>query len=167
MPVHLRDQPERDDSGMKELAGRLVSGQITLAEYAGLSREQLYEIAQVGYQLMNSGKLVEAREIYRGLVASSPFDSVFHCHLAAVHLRLAATDEAIKEFDTALRFNNANVDAFAGRGEAYLNRGQLAEAIEDLSTAIELDPQAERPSTLRARALLLALKEATIAKGAT
>ncbi|HVF56631.1 MAG TPA: tetratricopeptide repeat protein [Pyrinomonadaceae bacterium] len=141
-------------------AERLVTGQTTLAEFTGLRREQLYEIARTGYRMMNSGKLEEARRIYRGLVAADPFDSVFHCHLGAVHLRLSETDAALREFDAALRFNCASTDALAGRGETYLNRGQIAEAVKDLRAAVESDPASKRPSTLRARAILLALKEA-------
>jgi tetratricopeptide (TPR) repeat protein len=143
-----------------ELSARLVRGEITLAEFAGLRREELYQIAQVGYQLLNGGRLEEARTVYRGLVAADPFDSVFRCHLAAAHLRLGDAEEAVSEFDAALRLNVANVDALSGRGEAQLNRGRIAEAVTDLAHALRLDPEAKRPSTLRARALLMALKEA-------
>lgn len=143
-----------------EFAERLARGEITLADLIGMSKERQYEIAKVGYQLMNSGKLDEARAIYRGLVAADPFDSVFHCHLGAIQLRLGEIEAAIKEFTSALQLNSKNVEALAGRGEANLNRGQLAEAISDLRAAVELDPRGERPATLRAQALLLALREA-------
>lgn len=143
-----------------ELAARLVRGEVTLAEFAGLGREELYAIARVGYQLLNGGRLEDARAVYRGLAAADPFDSVFRCHLAAAHLRLGDADEAVKEFDAALRLNVANVDALSGRGEAHLTRGRVAEAVTDLAQALRLDPEAKRPSTLRARALLLAIKEA-------
>ncbi|HEV2763891.1 MAG TPA: tetratricopeptide repeat protein [Pyrinomonadaceae bacterium] len=143
-----------------ELAARLARGEITIADLTGLTREKLYEIADVGFRLMNSGQLEQARAVYSGLVAASPFDSVFHCHLGAVNLRMGDADEAVKNFDAALRLNRANVDAFAGRGEARLNRREFADAITDLSAAIELDREAKRASTVRARALLLALTEA-------
>ncbi|HWS52566.1 MAG TPA: tetratricopeptide repeat protein [Pyrinomonadaceae bacterium] len=142
------------------LAARLVRGEATLAEFAGLGREELYAIARVGYQLLNGGRLEDARAVYRGLAAADPFDSVFRCHLAAAHLRLGEAEEAVKEFTAALRLNVANVDALSGRGEAHLTRGRVAEAVTDLTQALRLDPEAKRPSTLRARALLVALKEA-------
>lgn len=148
-------------------ARRLVSGQATLAEYAGLRRERLYEIALVGYHLMNSGKLAEAREIYRGLVAADPFDSVFNCHLAAVNLRLGETDAALAGFDAALRLNASSVDALAGRGEAYFKQGRLGEAVKDLRAAVELDREFVRPSGVRARALLVALREAAAERAKT
>lgn len=141
------------------LAARLVEGEITLAEFVGLSRPTLYAIARLGYQLLVSGKPEQAREIYSGLVAADPYDSVFHCHLAAAHQRLGEIDEAFEEYSAALRYNIANAEALAGRGEIYLERGQLAEAIEDLSAAVRLDPSGKRHTTLRAGAILVGIKE--------
>ena len=116
---------------------KLATGQTTLAEAVGLSREQLYEIAQQGYRLLNSGKLEEARQIYAGLVAADPYDSVFHCHLGAVYWRMGDLEKAFEEYDASLRFNIANVDALAGRGELYLTKGDAKKGIADLRAALE------------------------------
>lgn len=160
-------QPQRktDVDVPPELAARLVGGQINLAEFVGLRREQLYAIAQVGYQFYNSGKVEAARDIYQGLVAADPYDSVFRCHLAATHHRLGEFDEAVAEYTEALRYNVANQDALAGRGEIYLQRGQLAEALADLGQAIQLDPEGKRDTTLRARAILIAIQDAVDKNG--
>ena len=166
MASHTHKQTPLGTEVSPDAAERLACGEITLAEFAGLMREKLYEIASVGYALMNSGKLEEARAIYRGLVAAAPYDSVFHCHLAAAHLRLGELDEALAHFDAALRFNRANVDALVGRGEALLNRGRFVEALKDLRAAIELDTEARRPAAVRARTMLLALREVASQKRA-
>lgn len=150
----------------REIQGKLATGQITIAEAVGMSRKQLYAIAGQGYKLLNSGRLEEARQIYAGLVAADPFDSVFHCHLGACLWRLGELDRAFEEYDAALRFNIANVDALAGRGELYLLKGEVKKGIEDLRKALENDPQAARPSTARARALLLSLRQAAEQKKA-
>jgi tetratricopeptide (TPR) repeat protein len=150
----------------REIQEKLVTGQITIAEAVGISRKQLYTIAHRGYQLFTSGKLEEARQIYAGLVAADPFDSVFHCHLGAVLWRLGETDQAFDEFDTSIRFNIANVDALAGRGELYLQKGEVKKGIEDLRKALENDPKGLRPATIRARALLLSLRQAANKKQA-
>jgi tetratricopeptide (TPR) repeat protein len=143
-----------------ELAARLASGQITLGEFAGLPRQTLYAIAEIGYQMLGSGKLAEAQDIYRGLVAADPYDSVFHCHLGATLHRQGQLDAASDEYTKALQFNKANLDALVGRGEIHLQQQRLSAAIGDLHAAIELDPQGRKASTVRARAILLALKEA-------
>ena len=142
----------------KDLPAMLIRGEVTLGDVFGLDRDSLYEIAQLGYGLLNSGNLREAKQIYSGLVAADPYDSVFHCHLAAVHHSLGELDEAFQQYTEALNFNYANVDALVGRAEIQLSRGDLAAGISALKQAIEIDPEGIRPSTLRARALLLALK---------
>lgn len=144
----------------EEMKEKLATGQITLAEFAGLGKQQLYEIAKQGYQLFSSGKLDDAEVIYSGLVAADPFDSVFHCHLGAVYFRKGEMDKAFEEYSAAIRLNIANIDALAGRGEIYLQRGELKEGIEDLRKALENDPEAKRQSTQRARALLFSLRDA-------
>jgi len=85
---------------------------------------------------------------------------LFHCHLAAVHHSLGEVDEAFQQYSEALNFNYANADALVGRAEIQLTRGQLAAGVSALKQAIEIDPEGIRPSTLRARALLLGLKRA-------
>src|SRR2546428_6325202 len=124
-----------------EIAEKLADGEITVGELVGLTRGTLYAIAEVGYQMLTSGKLEEAKQIYKGLVAADPYDSVFHCHLAAAHHQLGEMDEALEEYTEAIKFNYGNIDALSGRGEIYFNRGQLSDAFNDLKYAIELDPE--------------------------
>ncbi len=144
----------------KDLPAMLIRGEVTLGDVFGLDRDSLYEIARLGYGLLNSGNLREAKQIYLGLVAADPYDSVFHCHLAAVHHSLGELDEAFQQYNEALNFNYANVDALVGRAEIQLSRGNMTASISALKQAIEIDPEGIRPSTQRARALLLALKRA-------
>ncbi|HEX8738111.1 MAG TPA: tetratricopeptide repeat protein [Pyrinomonadaceae bacterium] len=155
-----RDNNKTAASRSGQAREKLATGQMTLAEYVGLSRDQMYKIAQQAYRLMNRGKLEEARQIYSGLVTADPYDSVFHCHLGACLFRLGEHEKAFDEYDAALRFNIANVDALAGRGELYIMRGEIKKGVEDLRAALEKDPQGERPTTQRARALLLSMREA-------
>ena len=144
----------------KDLPAMLLRGEVKLADVFGLDRDSLYEIAQLGYGLLESGNLREAKQIYVGLVAADPFDSVFHCHLGAVHHRLGELDEAFQQYSEALNFNYANVDALVGSAEIQLSRGKTAAAISALKRAIEIDPEGIRPTTQRARVLLLAVRRA-------
>lgn len=153
-------ETNQSNARKREAQEKLVTGQITIAEAMGVSRKQLYAIAHRGYQLLNSGRLEEARQIYAGLVAADPYDSVFHCHLGAVLYRLGEMDKAFDEYDAAIRLNIANVDALSGRGEIYLLKGEVKKGIEDLRKALENDPQGTHPSSLRARAILLSLRQA-------
>src|ERR1700749_1016483 len=144
----------------REKALRLARGEITLAQYAGLTRAELYGVAREAYRLMGGGRLEEALTIYRGLAAADPYASVFRCHLAAGLLRTGNAQGSLAEFDAALRLNVANGDALSGRGEARLRLGHFNEAVKDLTAAVALDPKAARPSTARALSLLNAVREA-------
>lgn len=145
----------------REKALRLARGEITLAQYAGLARAELYAVAREAYRMMGGGRVEEALTIYRGLAAADPYDSVFRCHLAAALMRTGDAEGALSEFDAALRLNVANGDALSGRGEARLRLGQFSEAVKDLTAAAALDPKAARPSTARALSLLNAVREAS------
>ena len=142
----------------EELSTRLVNGEINLGQFLGLSRSAQYAIAQLADNLLASGQYQRSKQIFQGLVAADPFDSVFHCHLAATYQRLDQREEALTAFTNALKFNKSNVDALAGRGEVYLMLGKPQEAVQDLTRAVSLDPKGERASTVRARAILLTLK---------
>ncbi len=142
-----------------ELGERLINGEMTIGEFVGLSGQTLYAIANVGHQMLQTGKLDTAMDIFKGLVAASPYDSVFHTQLATVYAAKEEFEDAIASYSQALQLNKANVDALAGRGEMFLRLEKIIEALPDLKSAIEADPEARRPSSVRARALLLGLQQ--------
>ncbi|MCY1076252.1 tetratricopeptide repeat protein [Archangium lansingense] len=144
----------------EELGERLVVGEITPAEFLGLSQEMLYEIAKRGHEMLKTGKLQDALDIFKGLVAASPYDSVFHCNLASTYAHLEKFDEAKDEYTRALELNIGNVDALVGRSELFLREGNVPKALEDIQAALKYDPEAKRENTKRARATLTILKEA-------
>jgi tetratricopeptide (TPR) repeat protein len=143
----------------EELARRLIAAEITPAEYLGLSQQQLYEIATVGNNMLKRGDLEKARDIFLGLVAASPYDSVFRVNLAFAYHQLKQYPEALEEYNTSLRLNIANVDAMVGRSELYLMEGKIEEALKDILAALKLDPNATRDTTKRARATLQMLQK--------
>jgi tetratricopeptide (TPR) repeat protein len=142
-----------------EIGEKLVAGDITPAQYLGLSQKQLYEIATTGNNMLKRGDLEKARDIFLGLVAASPYDSVFHVNLAFAYHQLKQFSEAMEEYTTSLRLNIANVDALVGRSELYLQEGKLEEALKDILAALKLDPDAKRDTTKRARATLAMLQK--------
>jgi tetratricopeptide (TPR) repeat protein len=148
----------------EELGERLVVGEITPAEFLGLSQEMLYEIAKRGHEMLKTGKLQDALDIFKGLVAASPYDSVFHCNLASTYAHLEKFDEAKDEYTRALELNIGNVDALVGRSELFLREGNVPKALEDIQAALKYDPEAKRENTKRARATLTILKEAASKK---
>ncbi|SEL33791.1 Tetratricopeptide repeat-containing protein [Stigmatella aurantiaca] len=140
------------------LSQRLIAGEITPAQFLGLSPERMYALATRGYELMVRGNTQSAIEIFKGLTAASPYDSVFHCHLGAAYVQAERFQEAMEEYNLSLQLNIANVDALGGRSELLLREGKVAEALADIQAALQLDPEAQRETTQRARTALLLLQ---------
>ncbi len=143
----------------EDLGERLIVGEITPAEFLGLSQEMLYEIATRGHEMLKTGKLQDALDIFKGLVAAAPYDSVFHCNLASTYAHLEKYDEAKDEYTRALELNIGNVDALVGRSELFLREGNVPKALEDIQAALKYDPEAKRENTKRARATLTILQK--------
>ena len=148
----------------EELGEKLVVGEITPAEFLGLSQEMLYQIATRGHEMLKTGKFQDALDIFKGLVAASPYDSVFHCNLASTYAHLEKYAEAKDEYTRALELNIGNVDALVGRSELLLREGNVNGAVQDIQSALKLDPEAKRENTKRARATLTMLQKAGKAK---
>jgi tetratricopeptide (TPR) repeat protein len=144
--------------GQLEAGQQLIRGEITPAQFLGLSQKRLYEMATLGHNLMAEGQLEGALDIFKGLVAASPYDSVFHLNLAATYTQLQRFPEAMEEYTRALQLNVANVDALVGRSELLLREGKVTEALQDLQLALQLDPEARRETTQRAHATLSVLQ---------
>jgi tetratricopeptide (TPR) repeat protein len=157
MNAPLQTSTHTLSSSQQEQGEQLLRGNITPGQFLGLTPERLYEFATLGHHLLMEGNPQAALVMFKGLVAASPYDSVFHGNLAATYAQLERFPEAMEAFTTALRFNLANVDALVGRSELLLREGKVAEALQDLEAALGLDPQAERESTQRARATLMLL----------
>jgi tetratricopeptide (TPR) repeat protein len=160
----LSEKPQDKSSDKKkeippELAEKLFLGEITPAQFLGMSTESLYKLARKGHEMFKSGQVQGALTIFEGLVAASPFDSVFHCHLAAAYAKMDRFDEAKASYTRSLELNIANVDSLVGRSELYLREGKLAEALKDIQQALKLDPEASRDTTKRARATLMLLQK--------
>ncbi|MDC0712857.1 BTAD domain-containing putative transcriptional regulator [Stigmatella sp. ncwal1] len=143
------------NSGMSQ---RLIAGEITPAQFLGLSQEQLYALASRGYDLMVGGHTQSAIDILKGLTAAAPYDSVFHCHLAAAYVQADRFQEGLESYNRSIQLNIANVDALGGRSELLLREGKVAEALADIQAALQLDPEAKRETTQRARTALLLLQ---------
>ncbi len=144
----------------KELGERLLRGDITVGEFFGLSQRSLYAIANIGHQMLKAHNFEGARDVFEGLVAAAPYDSVFRTHLGATYANLERYDEALEQYTKAINFNYANSDALTGRGELLLRAKRVPEAIRDLQAAVKYDPSNQKASTARARTILTLLQRA-------
>lgn len=132
---------------------KFARGELTWSELTGMSMDEAYAFAEIGWTLLQQGKLQEAQAVIAGLVLSNPYDSNLHALLGSVHGQRGSTDEALREYGIAIDLDPKNLAARVNRAELLLRTGRIPEAVEDLKQAVALDPKGEKPAGVRARAL--------------
>ncbi len=151
-----------NDDGME----RFLLGDINAAELMGLSREELYMVANRGYELIEQGKLPQALRIFDGLAYLDPVDAYFYTVLGSIRQKMNQLESALACYNQSLSLQGWNLTAYANRGEIFYNQGKLTEALIDFQRVIALDPDAKNPSTMRVRTLIAAIQEAVNQKTA-
>ena len=61
--------------------------------------------------------------------------------MGEMYLRMSEYEQAIEEYDKAIRVDSRNATAYNGRGAAYGQLGQLERAIEDFDESVRLVPK--------------------------
>ncbi|MEW5849495.1 MAG: tetratricopeptide repeat protein [Myxococcota bacterium] len=167
IPVEYTDQ--FPTTFTQENLEKFIVGEITWAELEGMSMEEAYAIADLGYTLFEQGRYDDAQTVYEGLVIGNPYDAYFHTMLGAIYAKKNMHEEAAEEYSIAIELDPKNISAYVNRGELLLQHGEFEYAMDDLKAAIDLDPKAENPSGIRARALAAAtaaiIKEVLEKKG--
>lgn len=138
---------------------QFLRGQITLGDLEGITKEEQYEMANVGYSYLASGRIEPAKTVFEGLIALDPFDAYFHTALGAIAQQNGDLQEAEARYTRALEINPCSPTALAHRGEIRVLRGKLGDGSRDLVRALEEDPHGTHPATLRARATIQVLRD--------
>ncbi|MGI5863537.1 MAG: tetratricopeptide repeat protein [Myxococcales bacterium] len=144
---------------------QFLQGEMTLAELDGLSGPEMMEMAITGFSMYEQGRYREAKVIFEGLSALDPTESYYRTAIGAVYLAQEQLDEALEQFDKALKLNDKDTAALVNRGEVRLRKGLLVDAAEDFKRAVDLDPENKDPLSLRARALAAAALETLEKRG--
>jgi Tfp pilus assembly protein PilF len=138
---------------------QFVAGGVTLGELEGITKQEQYQIAEVGHSYLVSQNFEEAKTIFEGLLALDPFDAYFHTALGSIAQQEERFDEADARYSRAPEINPFSATAYANRGEVRVMNGKLAEGAEDLVRAVEEDADVVEPATTRALATIQVLKE--------
>lgn len=151
-PVEVRE-PNLADTFSPEHVEKFIMGEATLGQLYGISIEEAYSVAELGYTLMEQGRLKEAQTVFQGLIISNPYDAYFHTALGSIYQKLGIVDGAIEEYSISLGLDPAIVEAYVNRGELLIQVGYFEQAAKDFKAAIDLDPDGRNPAVNRARAL--------------
>ncbi len=153
---------------LEESIKGFLTGDLTLAQLEGLGAEDLYGIADMGYDLLEEGKVDDAQKIFEGLNVYNPFDPYFHSVLGSIYQRQGKAEDALRHYESAVELYPEDINSWTNAGELMLEKSSelidgenkeaaetlFQEAIHCLQQAIELDPEGENASSLRARALI-------------
>jgi tetratricopeptide (TPR) repeat protein len=132
---------------------KFIMGEATLGQLYGITIEEAYSVAELGYTLMEQGRLKEAQTVFQGLIISNPYDAYFHTALGSIYQKMGIVDGAIEEYSISLGLDPAIVEAYVNRGELLIQVGYFEQAAKDFKAAMDLDPDGRNPAVNRARAL--------------
>lgn len=151
-PDSTRD-PRLTETFSPDRVEAFVMGEVTLGQLYGITIEEAYSIAEIGYTLLEQGRIKQAQTVFQGLVIGNPYDAYFHTVLGTIYQKKEFTDGAIEEYTIAIGLDPANIEALVNRGELLMQKGNFEQAATDFKRAIELDPDGTNPSVNRARML--------------
>jgi putative GTP pyrophosphokinase len=111
------------------------------------------EINNIFYEALNahiSNNLGKAIELYTRLIAISPNHYVYN-HRGLVYFSLSKYEEALNDFNMAIRMEPNDTRVYTNRGLTYHMLKELAKALADFNKSLELNPL--WPDTFYGRAL--------------
>lgn len=151
-PEEVR-QPTLTDTFSPDRVEAFIMGEATLGQLYGITIEEAYSVAELGYTLFEQGRVKEAQTVFQGLIISNPYDGYFHGVLGSIYQKQGLSDGAIEEYSIAIGLDPASVESYVNRGELLMQKGNFEQAAADFKKAIEMDPDGSNPSVNRARAL--------------
>ncbi|MGH7134201.1 MAG: tetratricopeptide repeat protein [Pirellulales bacterium] len=91
----------------------------------------------------NEGDIPRAKELAGKAIAGDPDDARLRFYRGTLYERTRQHEQALHDFDRAIKLAPRDAEAFDHRGSERLALGQIDEAIADFDQAIALDPRRE------------------------
>ena len=123
-------------------AGGLTAGLLVFCNWPVLSMSDMRAITalNLGTELQAEGRLDEAVEQYRQVLALTPDDALAHSNLGTALAAQGRLDEAIGHYERALALAPGDADAHSNLGNALLSLDRDGEGIASLRRALDIDP---------------------------
>jgi len=122
------------DPVLKKLLGGLQSGN-TVAEMAGITREEMEALFNHGCECMLSSQLEEATAIMTKLCLIDSIDPRYYYVLGGIHQLQGKYEIAGKLYVYALAFDATNPDTYLRLGECFLAAGEYQNALASFEGA--------------------------------
>jgi len=102
-------------------ARALVRGELSPAIVAGLNSEDLYRMADFGYDLMEAGRCDDARVIFEELGSLNPYDAYFQAVLGSIAQRQSEYSRAAESYGRAVALDPEDTFSWVNRAEVLLH----------------------------------------------
>lgn len=135
----------------QQAADSFARGNVTLGQTLGMTQAQKDMLRQRAYAMLNEQRLDAAEPMLEGLVVLDPFDPWTLTALGSIKLDREQTATALALLERAVLVSPLDVTARALRAEARAKSGDVAGAIEDITSLQKAD--ANLPAIKRVRAL--------------
>jgi Tfp pilus assembly protein PilF len=111
----------------------------------------------IGNCYLKQGKLPEAQNFFKQSIENSPKDEVLAYNVGEIYFSNQGYDDAIRYFEMATQIRPEWPDPYKKLGDVYLNKAEMAKAIEKYEKFLTLEPEGERAAQVRS--ILNAIKK--------
>jgi tetratricopeptide (TPR) repeat protein len=114
-------------------------------------------LAAIGLCYLKQNKIAESQEYFKKSIEMAPQDENLPYNVAEIYFSNQQIDDAIHYYEMANQIKPEWPDPYLRLAYAYLNKGDMAKAAENLEKFIKLEPDTER--TAQAKNILATIKK--------
>lgn len=155
----LKDVPEDVLASGAQKIQDFLEGKVGWAEVFQFQPEQVYQMAEMGYNHFKAGRYQDAERFFKVLTVLDWENYYYHSMMGSILQNQDRDGEAIIEYSQAIESNPEDIVSHANRGEIFMRHGWVQDAARDFEKAVTLDPKGENEWALRARVLLEQIKK--------
>ena len=106
-------------------------------------------LAGIGNCYLKQGKIPEAQDFFKQSIENSPKDEILAYNVGEIYFSNQGYDDAIRYFEMATQIRPEWPDPYMKLGDVYLNKAEMAKAIEKFEKFLTLEPEGERAALVR------------------
>jgi Tfp pilus assembly protein PilF len=114
-------------------------------------------LAAIGLCYLKQNKMAESQEYFKKSIEMAPQDENLPYNVAEIYFSNQQIDDAIRYYEMAIQIKPDWPDPYLRLAYAYLNKGDMTKAAENLEKFIKLEPNTER--TAQAKNILATIKK--------
>jgi len=114
-------------------------------------------LAAIGLCYLKQGKIAESQDFFKKSIEMAPQDETLPYNVAEIYFSNQQIDDAIRYYEMAIQIKADWPDPYLRLAYAYLNKGDMSKAAENLEKFIKLEPNSER--TAQAKNILSSIKK--------